>query len=128
MIIRTLKRILGTERDVHGPGWQSRRLLLAPDNMGFTLNDTLIDAGAELTLSYHHHLEACYCVEGEGDITDHKSGETHPIGPGTLYALDQHDHHTVRAFGQGLRLISVFNPALTGMEVHREDGSYAPSN
>ena len=126
MIIRLLKHLLGTARDVRGPGWQSRRFLLAEDNMGFTLNDTLIEAGAELTLTYHHHLEACYCIEGAGDITDHATGKTHPIAPGTLYALDNHDHHTVRAFDHGLRLISVFNPPLSGAEVHREDGSYAP--
>ena len=128
MIIRTLKSLLGGERDVQGPGWQSRRLLLSPDGMGFTLNDTLIAEGAELTLEYKHHLEACYCIAGRGEVTDLATGETHPIEAGALYALDRHDRHTVRAIGGEMRLVSVFNPPLTGGEVHREDGSYAPAD
>ena len=31
MIVRTLKDISGTEYDVSGPGWISRRLLIADD-------------------------------------------------------------------------------------------------
>lgn len=127
MIIRSLKSLLGGDRDVQGPGWQSRRLLLAQDGMGFTLNDTLIAAGAELTLEYKHHLEACYCIEGRGEVTDLATGKTHSIEPGTVYALDKNDRHVVKAIGGEMRLVSVFNPALTGSEVHREDGSYAPA-
>lgn len=126
MIIRTLKDILGTDRDVQGHGWQSRRLLLAGDSMGFTLNDTLLAQDEELELEYKHHLEACYCISGRGEITDLATNETHEIEPGTLYALDKHDRHTVRAIGGEMRLVSVFNPPLSGAEVHREDGSYAP--
>ncbi|MEM7378200.1 MAG: ectoine synthase [Pseudomonadota bacterium] len=128
MIVRKLDEILGGERDVAGPGWQSRRLILATDCMGFTLNDTVIAAGAELTLEYKHHLEACYCISGRGELTDLATGETHSLSPGTLYALDKNDRHCVRAIDGDMRLVSVFNPPLTGAEVHREDGSYAPAD
>lgn len=68
MIVTALKDILGTNRDVSGPGWNSRRLLLASDGMGFSLTDTIIKKGSELELEYSHHLEACYCIEGRGQI------------------------------------------------------------
>ena len=126
MIVRSLEEITETERDVSGPGWNSRRLLLATDNMGFSLTDTIILDGTSLTLEYKHHLEACYCIEGQGDITAMSNGVTQTLKPFTVYALDQNDRHTVRAIDGDLRLVCVFTPALTGQEVHRDDGSYAP--
>ena len=41
-----------------------------------------------------------------------------------MYALDKHDPHKVRAFTR-IRSICVFLPALTGREIHDEDGAYA---
>jgi L-ectoine synthase len=84
----------------------------------------VVDAGAELTLWYRHHLEACYCTEGGGEIEELATGERHAIGPGTVYALDANDRHVVRAGTDGLRLVCVFNPALSGRETHDADGSY----
>ncbi len=126
MIVRALKDILDTERDVAGSGWNSRRLLLASDGMGFSLTDTIIKMGAVLELEYTHHLEACYCIEGKGQIRAFEDEIWHSLGPFTLYALDQNDRHLVRATQADLRLVCVFNPPLSGREVHREDGSYAP--
>ncbi len=126
MIVRTLEEITGSDRDVSGPGWSSRRLLLASDGMGFSLTDTIVLEGTTLTLEYKHHFEACYCIEGEGEITALSDGTTHKLQPFTVYALNRHDRHRVRPVNGNLRLICVFNPPLTGQEVHREDGSYAP--
>ncbi len=125
MIVRTLAEVIASDRNIEGPGWKSRRLLVASDRMGFALADTVVLDGASLTLEYKHHLEACYCIEGEGDITALSSGDTYKLEPFTVYALDQHDRHTVRAIGGDMRLVCVFNPALTGQEVHGGDGSYA---
>ncbi len=125
MIVKTLRDVLGTNRDVAGPGWNSRRLLLASDGMGFSLTDTIIQKGAVLELEYTHHLEACYCIEGKGQIRANTEETWHSIEPFTLYALDQNDRHLVRATDADLRLVCVFNPPLSGGEVHREDGSYA---
>ena len=72
---------------------------------------------------YRNHVEAVYCVEGEGEIEDLERGEVHPIAPGTLYALDRNDRHVLRARTQ-LRMICVFNPPLVGPETHDEDGAY----
>lgn len=123
MIVRTLESVVGSDRHVFAPTWNSRRLLLARDGMGFSLHDTLIDAGTETPMCYRHHLEAVYCVEGEGTLEDVATGEVHPIGPGTVYALDQHDEHVLRAHTQ-LRMVCVFNPPCTGQEVHTADGAY----
>lgn len=126
MIVRKLGDIRGTKRDISGPGWNSRRLLVRSDGMGFSMNDTIIMAGADMVLEYKNHFEACYCIVGEGEIEDHSTGEINPIGPGTIYALDEHDKHTLRAHAQGaMRLICVFNPALEGTETHGPDGSYS---
>ncbi len=126
MIVKALKDILDTDRDVSGPGWNSRRLLLASDGMGFSLTDTIIKEGTVLELEYTHHLEACYCIEGKGQIRASENETWHSLEPFTLYALDQHDRHLVRATEVHLRLVCVFNPPLSGREVHRKDGSYAP--
>ena len=128
MIVRTLDDTLNTDRDVMGPGWNSRRLLLASDGMGFSLTDTVITAGSTLELEYKHHLEACYCIAGQGEISVPGSDTWHVLKPFTLYALDQNDRHIVRATKEDLRFVCVFNPPLTGKETHRPDGSYAPAD
>ena len=82
--------------------------------------------GVLLPLWYKHHLEAVYCVSGNGSILDKATGETHQISDGTLYALDKHDPHTLRGGTEDMRLICAFNPPVTGAEVHDEDGAYLP--
>jgi L-ectoine synthase len=59
------------------------------------------------------------------EITDAASGREVAVGPGGVYALDQHDRHTARSRG-GARLVCIFNPALRGTERH-VDGGYEPS-
>ena len=44
----------------------------------------------------------------------------------TSYILNEHDDHLLRAT-KTMHLACVFTPGLTGKEVHREDGSYAPA-
>lgn len=124
MKIVRLQDIIGTERDVEGPGWKSRRLLLKKDGMGFSFHETIIPAGAELRLWYKNHLEAVYCVAGNGSIEDLTTGEVHEISDGTLYALDNHDRHILRGGTEDMRLVCAFNPPVTGRETHDEDGSY----
>lgn len=129
MIVRTLEEIIGSERDVcaENGNWVSRRFLLKDDGMGFSFHETTIFAGTETDIWYKHHLEAVYCVGGEGEIEDLATGKIHPIRDGTLYALDQHDRHTLRAFSD-LRLVCAFNPPISGREVHDKDGAYPPAD
>jgi L-ectoine synthase len=123
MIIRSLDEIAGTERDVRGPGWRSRRILLRKDGMAHSLHFTEVPAGTELTLWYKAHLESNLVITGTGEVEDVASGEVHQLGPGSLYALDKNDRHVVRAHTD-LQLVCVFTPALTGAETHDADGSY----
>lgn len=129
MLIRTLEEAQrDPNRNVHAPGWTSRRLLLAGDKMGFSMHDTLIHPGVPLHLHYKHHLEAVYCIEGKAKITEKESGRVHQLSPGVLYALNAHDAHVLEAEVES-RFVCVFNPPVTGAEVHDETGAYpAPSD
>lgn len=129
MIVRTLDELLGSERDVRAENgnWVSRRFLLKDDGLGFSFHETIIFAGTETPIWYKHHLEAVYCVGGEGEIEDLETGITHPIRDGTLYALNGHERHKLRAF-RDMRLVCAFNPPVTGREVHDADGAYPPSD
>lgn len=122
MIVKHLEEIVDTKDDIDTTTWNSRRLLLTKDGMGFSLNDTLIKAGTETLIWYKNHVEAVYCIEGEGEI-EVVGGETYPISPGMMYALDGHEKHYLRARSQ-MRMVCVFNPPLTGGEVHDEEGTY----
>ena len=124
MIVRHVKEVIGSEREVKGPGWTSRRLLLKKDGMGFSFHETIVPPGAELHLWYKNHLEAVYCVAGNGTIEDLATGKVHDIEDGVIYALDQNDKHILRGGTEAMRLICTFNPPVTGRETHDEDGSY----
>lgn len=118
MIVRSRDEILNGPRDVNWGQGQSRRYLLQKDAMGFTLAETTIPAGTDITLAYKKHLEACFCVQGEGIVTELATGNTHPISEGVMYALDKNDEHRIVATSN-IRLISVFSPALEGQESHK---------
>lgn len=125
MIVRHLDQIIGSDADVDAEGWNSRRFILKSDGMGYSVNDTIIKPGAELHLEYRNHLETVYCIEGEGEIEDLGDGQVHAIRPGTLYALNRHDKHILRANrGTHMRMVCVFNPPLTGRETHDATGAY----
>lgn len=123
MIVRNLKEIVKTDRDVDTRDWNSRRLLLADDGMGFSMHDTIIRANTEIHMCYSNHVEAVYCVDGEGEIENLETGEKHLIKPFTLYALDGHEKHVLRGHSD-MRMICVFNPPITGREVHDKSGAY----
>ncbi|MBL8787753.1 MAG: ectoine synthase [Deltaproteobacteria bacterium] len=123
MIVKTLSEVLGTPHEVRAETWTSRRLLLARDGMGFSLHDTIMHRGTETRMCYRNHLEAVYCIAGVGSIEVVATGRSWVIEPGTVYALDQHDEHILRAQTE-LRLVCVFNPAVTGSEVHDATGAY----
>ncbi|MBN2906964.1 MAG: ectoine synthase [Rhodobacteraceae bacterium] len=127
MIVRDFNKLKDTNRAVSDAQWTSVRMLLADDGMGFSFHITTLKAGSEHTFHYKHHFESVYCMSGRGEITDLTSGERFAIHPGVMYALDQHDHHTLRA-DEDLVMACCFNPPVTGTEVHREDGSYAPAD
>ena len=125
MIVRSVQEVAGTDLDVHGEGWRATRLFVRGDGLGFSLSETTVDGGAEMNIWYKHHQEACFVIEGEAEVTERDTGAVHRIGPGSAYA-PEHDRHTIRVISP-LRLVCVFNPALTGHEKHDADGSYLPA-
>lgn len=123
MIVRTLDVADQGERRVVSNGWESTRLLLKNDGMGFSFHITTIYAGADLEMHYQNHLEAVYCISGEGEIEGLADGKVYPVKPGTIYALNNHDRHKLRAATE-LKLVCVFTPPLHGKEVHNAQGAY----
>ena len=122
MIIRKKEDIFGAKGDASGELWHSVRLLHEEDGMHVTLTDSILEAGFEMQLWQKNHLEACYCIEGEGTVEEVDTGTVHDIGPGTLYAMNNHDRHRIKAKTK-MRILCTFYPALTGHEVHDSDGS-----
>lgn len=126
MIVRTLEECINSERRVvaETDTWESVRMLLKDDKMGFSFHITTIYKETETHIHYKNHLESVYCISGTGEI-EVVGGDTYSIEPGTLYILDKHDDHYLRAYkGQDMVMACVFNPPLTGKEIHDEDGVY----
>ena len=122
MKIVKVKDLEGTDRDVEFNAGRSLRILLEKDNMGFSLHKTIIKKGT-YHWHYKNHLESCYCISGKGWIKDLSTGIKYEILPDTTYVLDNHDNHEFTATEDTV-LMSVFNPPITGDEIHQKDGSY----
>ncbi|WP_323037934.1 ectoine synthase [Pararhodobacter sp.] len=123
MIVKRLDQIIDTPAHVKGDAFESRRLLLASDGLGYSLHDTLCLAGTEQRLHYKNHIETNYVIAGQGTVEDVATGRVHALAPGSVYVLDQHDAHILRA-QTDMRILCIFTPALTGQETHDKDGSY----
>ena len=125
MIVRQLQEAEKTSRRIESPqkNWDSVRMLLKDDNMGFSFHITTIYSGADFQMHYQNHLESVYCMSGEGEVETIEDGKKYPITPGTLYILDKHDKHILRAFKE-MKMACVFNPPLHGKEVHNAEGAY----
>lgn len=122
MIVKTGEDVIGTKGEASGNKWRSLRFLHEEDGMGVTLVDGLLEPGFDMVLWQKNHLEACYCIEGEGTVEELGSGRIHKIKAGTLYAMNGHDRHRIQATTR-MRIICTFVPPLTGHEVHDADGS-----
>ncbi|WP_194419612.1 ectoine synthase [Microbacterium abyssi] len=123
MLIRTTDEITDTDADIQSENWRSKRIVLAREGVGFSVHETTLYAGTESEFCYQNHIEAVFIVEGEGEIEDMATGEVHQLAPGSLYLLNDHDRHRVRPRTQ-MRTVCVFNPPVTGREVHDENGVY----
>ena len=127
MFVRSLNDVEKTDYFVDWGNGTSHRMLTEADGMGFTMCHTVVKKGSESLLEYRNHLEACYCIGGEGEVED-MNGNVYPIKVGDIYVLNQHDKHYLRGGKDtDLILVSVFNPPLKGTERHnlKGDGSSA---
>lgn len=123
MIVRTLEDCKNSSRHVETETWESTRMLLSDDQMGFSFHITTIYAGTETPIWYKNHLESVYCISGEGEVETLDDGKVYQLKPGTLYILDKNDRHLLRG-KTDITFACVFNPPLNGREVHDEDGAY----
>jgi L-ectoine synthase len=62
-------------------------------------------------------------MSGKGEVETLDDGKKYPIEAGTIYILDKHDRHVLRAFEE-MKMACVFNPPLNGKEVHNSEGAY----
>jgi L-ectoine synthase len=123
LIVRTLDEITDTDSDIKTPNWRSKRIILAKEGVGFSVHETTLYAGTVNDFWYANHIEAVFVFEGEGEIENKATGEVHQLKPGSLYLLNDHDKHQVRP-KTDMRTVCVFNPPVTGREVHDENGVY----
>ncbi len=123
MIVRNLNAIRKTDQNVRSDGWASARMLLKDDGMGFSFHITTLFAGSELKMHYQNHLESVFILKGTGTIEDLGTGKMHKLEPGVMYALNDHDRHIVRP-ETDILTACVFNPPVTGKEVHDASGAY----
>ncbi len=98
-------------------------MLLAADDLGYSLHDTVLFAGTETVMHYVNHVESVYCIAGTGTLHDDTNQRSYALSAGTLYVLDGHEAHRVVAETE-LRMVCVFTPPVTGNEVHDESGAY----
>ena len=115
MIIRSVKDVIGTDRDVQGNGWKSRRIVLARDGLNYSVHETIIDANATFHFDYNSHRETVYCIEGTATLTDVSTGATTELSPGSLYSAGIHERHTIQT-KTAVKLLCIFEPALLGSE------------
>ena len=115
MLIRRLDDVDGTERDVHGEGWRSRRLVVSEDGPPYSFHITVVDRGARLRFEYERHRETVYCIDGNGTITDLRSGDTATLEPGGLYSASIAEPHEIVAHTE-MTLACIFTPPLEGTE------------
>jgi len=115
MFVRSVKDILGTDQDVAGNGWRSRRLILARDGLKYSVHETILEANVALRFAYASHRETVYCIEGEGSVRNLVTGETWELRPGSLYSVGIGDDHVVTT-QSAMKLVCIFDPPLEGQE------------
>ncbi|MDZ7785378.1 MAG: ectoine synthase [Halioglobus sp.] len=123
MKFRHIDELVDTNRVIDTPEWSNRGLILKDDRMGYSVHDVIVKPGTEKVTRHKHHLETVYCIRGKGKVEDTRTGETYPVTPGAVYALDRNDQHVLRATTE-MQLVCVYSPPLTGAEVLDEEGSF----
>ncbi|MCK1621757.1 ectoine synthase [Bradyrhizobium sp. 160] len=70
MIVRSVHDVETSDYFVDWGNGTSHRLMTAKDGMGFSICHTVVRANTVSLLQYRNHLEACYCIAGEGEVED----------------------------------------------------------
>nr|AEJ36140.1 ectoine synthase [Prauserella alba] len=123
MFVRTIDDITDTDADIKTDNWRSKRIVLAKDKLGFLGARDHALRGYRERFWYANHIEAVFITQGEGEVEDKATGEVHQLKPGSIYVLNNADKHQVRPRTE-MKTVCVFNPPVTGREVHDENGVY----
>lgn len=115
MFISSISETIGTDRDVQGEGWKSRRVILAGDGMGYSVHETTVAAGTRLHLSYENHRETVYCLRGRGTILDVETAEAVALAPGSVYSAGIGEEHILSCDTE-MTFLCIFTPGLEGGE------------
>ncbi len=115
MFISSVQEVIGTDRDVQGPGWKSRRVILAEDGMGYSVHETLVDAGTHLRLNYANHRETVYVVAGRGTVTDVAGERAVSLQPGSVYSGGVGEEH-ILVCDTEMTFLVIFTPGLVADE------------
>ena len=67
MIVRSFKEVEGTDRHIKSESgtWESKRIVLAKEKVGFSVHETILYANTETSMWYANHIEAVVCTEGD---------------------------------------------------------------
>lgn len=121
-----IKDLVGSDRDVEFQkgGFRSIRPIVESDGFGFAVCKTIIPKSDPQLWHYRNKKEACYCIEGEGELVDIKSGKSWHVKKDGIYMLDEDEPHTFQALTNRVVLISIFNPPIKGHESHKIGETY----
>ena len=123
MFVRRLDdlRAAGQEKVVASGGARTVRVLAKSDELGFSLSDVQVVGGRSNRLWYKNHWEVNYVLEGDAKVTDTNTDEVNLLAPGTLYIVGPGDPHRFESLTD-VHVLSIFEPPLSGEEVHDADG------
>ncbi len=134
-LVRTLKEIVGTARDIDFGYGHSRRFLVKGDGFNISIHNTTVYLNTSIPLEYKNHIEAVYYIRGQGKYTWNNGEEEHGFtiddasgDEGTLFLMDNNDAHHVETKGVESEALCVFYPALEGTENHKFDEEGASSS
>ncbi|MDN5746518.1 MAG: ectoine synthase, partial [Nocardioidaceae bacterium] len=90
MIVRSTAEITDTDRHIKGNNgnWESKRIVLADDRVGFSFHETTIAAGTTNDFHYANHIEAVWLTRGKGTLRDLTNDKEYPLAAGSMYLLD----------------------------------------
>ena len=122
LLVKSLREVVGSDRNVSFEGGYSRRFLAAPDGYNISFHNTLLHASFNAHLQYPHNVEANYFIKGYGEYSwengqQHIDFEKHH---GTML-LVEYDAHEVKIGAQDSIGICLFFPPLKGTERLRVD-------
>ena len=128
MFVRTAEdvRAAGREQVIDDGHATVQHYVTQADGVGFSVHSVLLAAGSDLDLWYKHHWEANVVLKGSCDVTDRASGEVHSLGADDFYLVGPKDRHRFQA-RTDVHILSIFDPPITGTEVHDEEGTFPPT-